>query len=52
MYAVQPISARKVVDLGTDIEQMDLGSESDISDVKQSQVNLSLNMRTNDIKYV
>ena len=40
MYAVQPIATREAVDLGSDNEQMDLESESDISDEELSQMYL------------
>ena len=52
MYAVQPVSAHEVVDFGLDSEQMDLGSESNISDVEQSQMHRPPNMVTNSIKYI
>jgi hypothetical protein len=43
MYAVRTILARKGVGLG---------SESEISNVEQSQMHFSPNMRTNDTKYI
>ena len=61
MYAMQPISEREVVDLGSDNEQMDLesdskhmdlGSESDISNAERSQVHLPPNTMTNGTTYI
>jgi hypothetical protein len=52
MYAMQPISAREVVDFRSDNEHMDLGSESNISDAERSQMHLPPNMRTNDTIFI
>ena len=43
MYAVQPTSTHEVVNLG---------SENDMSDVEQLQMQISPNIKTNNIKYI
>jgi hypothetical protein len=52
MFAMQPISAREVVDFGSDSEHMDLGSESNIFDVDRSQMHLPPNIKINGTIFI